>query len=816
MSFYLQWTKDGRDIPGETANTYVVRPGDKGHTIFFRVIAGNTAGLSSPATSPGVYIPADGPALAISGTPTASTTVGTPYSFVPTASGGTPPYTFSMPSGTLPTGLTFNPLTGGISGTPTTAQVQSGLVIKVTDQLGATASLPAFSITVIAIPSTNLRPSSQWNGTAGSGYGGAFSPIPTPVTRTTAQPWLLPLFVPWMTVTGDVVVGFESGAGAATGIANGGVAKVRIYLEGNYVDLTQETSYTFTDINGVSQTLPAGYFTTLDYASWIALSSSGEALMYAVAYPVDTSMQVQTVGPFSFYARTTEFSVTKTVGASGADFTTIKAALTYARTNPTQRVRVQLIDNASYKIDAQDSTFTGAKWWTVIEAAPGKTCYIGDGTLSTTQPGFDGLCFRGLGIKWDNAKLGYTLSAYRFSNGTTNRLWLNGIDGPYCGAADAGHGGSGSGAAALINGNQPSIFWITGNDATTAWNVYFTYLAAHDLPGYGLSFYRARINCTTDNVSGSDCENGYLTYGGYSSRIGGYYSGLRTEQGAFDLTGPVGSAYEKTGANGSTGAFNVYDVAAGSITHSFPISTGNETMASLISAINGWAGWTATPTTTTNQLSAAYLSRADLVPSAAIPKTNLVGTAHLTRIADIHADVDVHHTYLWQNGATRFFENRKSVGTAFISVNGDQPMRDWGYRNMSNSDISNTVGEATQPGYWGGARSHVVVQYGSNTNPSGWRFLSGSTSDVYCDVDHCASPLTIAAGSLANQKITSLAAPVLPTGSDSNSKVVSTNQGLLFTTPFSDPPNFTPLAPLTLPNATIAGRLTAAGRQQGT
>lgn len=46
---------------------------------------------------------------------------GVPYSSSLVATGGVPPYTFSITSGSLPTGLTLNTSTGAITGTPTTA-----------------------------------------------------------------------------------------------------------------------------------------------------------------------------------------------------------------------------------------------------------------------------------------------------------------------------------------------------------------------------------------------------------------------------------------------------------------------------------------------------------------------------------------------------------------------------------------------------------------------------------------------------------------------------------------------------------------------
>ncbi|HEX7154120.1 MAG TPA: ice-binding family protein [Thermoanaerobaculia bacterium] len=47
--------------------------------------------------------------------------VGTPYNQVVSATGGTAPYTFSVSSGALPSGLLLNPATGAITGSPTTA-----------------------------------------------------------------------------------------------------------------------------------------------------------------------------------------------------------------------------------------------------------------------------------------------------------------------------------------------------------------------------------------------------------------------------------------------------------------------------------------------------------------------------------------------------------------------------------------------------------------------------------------------------------------------------------------------------------------------
>lgn len=60
-------------------------------------------------------------------------TVGTAYSFMFTATGGHNSYRWSITQGTLPAGLTLDPLTGRLSGMPTAAGSVNPLVVRVTD-----------------------------------------------------------------------------------------------------------------------------------------------------------------------------------------------------------------------------------------------------------------------------------------------------------------------------------------------------------------------------------------------------------------------------------------------------------------------------------------------------------------------------------------------------------------------------------------------------------------------------------------------------------------------------------------------------------
>ena len=84
---------------------------------------------------------------------------GTPFNFPITVTGGTPPFAWSIASGTLPAGLSLNPTTGAVSGTPS-ALGDFPVTFKVTDvqsrstqkPITITVSLPPLTIATSAIP----------------------------------------------------------------------------------------------------------------------------------------------------------------------------------------------------------------------------------------------------------------------------------------------------------------------------------------------------------------------------------------------------------------------------------------------------------------------------------------------------------------------------------------------------------------------------------------------------------------------------------------------------------------------------------------
>ena len=107
-------------------------------------------------TSPSLSISITTAPLAVSTTSLPAGVVNTVYTGATLqASGGTPPYSWSISAGTLPAGLNLN--AGAISGTPTAVGI-SNFTVKVTDAAAGTATAP-LSITInttLAITTTSL------------------------------------------------------------------------------------------------------------------------------------------------------------------------------------------------------------------------------------------------------------------------------------------------------------------------------------------------------------------------------------------------------------------------------------------------------------------------------------------------------------------------------------------------------------------------------------------------------------------------------------------------------------------------------------
>jgi hypothetical protein len=148
----VNWTVSGGGTLSSTTTTAATytAPGASSSALTVTVTATSIADTTKTATAT-ITVPA---APAVTTGALVAGTVGTAYSGTLAASGGIPPYTWTLTSGTLPAGINMN-TAGVLSGTPTAAGVgTTNLTFKVTDSGTATAisTTATLGLTIAAAP----------------------------------------------------------------------------------------------------------------------------------------------------------------------------------------------------------------------------------------------------------------------------------------------------------------------------------------------------------------------------------------------------------------------------------------------------------------------------------------------------------------------------------------------------------------------------------------------------------------------------------------------------------------------------------------
>jgi hypothetical protein len=178
----LQWqvSTDGgatfADLPGATGGSYTTpatSAGDDGHR--FRVIATNDVGRTTSSVAT-LTVTAAASLSLLTTSPLPAGTVNAPYSVTLAASGGTPPYTWSVADGsTLPAFLTLSASTGVLSGTAPGVEAMYGWSIQVADSALPPNTARGYFDLVIEVPCDTGHGSATVDG-APVTVGGRFCP----------------------------------------------------------------------------------------------------------------------------------------------------------------------------------------------------------------------------------------------------------------------------------------------------------------------------------------------------------------------------------------------------------------------------------------------------------------------------------------------------------------------------------------------------------------------------------------------------------------------------------------------------------------
>ncbi|MFI5115777.1 MAG: beta strand repeat-containing protein [Terriglobales bacterium] len=121
------WSLTAGPLPAglTLSGTGIISGTPTGNSGTFPITAQVTDTLGNTASSSGLTLTINSGRLVITTAALPAGTQSVPYSAAMSAAGGTPPYTWSLRFGTLPNGLTLNPSTGVVSGTPTTSGANS-------------------------------------------------------------------------------------------------------------------------------------------------------------------------------------------------------------------------------------------------------------------------------------------------------------------------------------------------------------------------------------------------------------------------------------------------------------------------------------------------------------------------------------------------------------------------------------------------------------------------------------------------------------------------------------------------------------------
>lgn len=731
-------------------------------------------------------------------------------------------------------------------------------VVIVTATSASTGLTKAQTITAVVtdIATVKLVPTSQWTGTAGTGYGGANPAAPTDPVRTGAKMICRMLQPPEIAFSDDYTL-------VVSASSFDGVEKVTFYCEGQEVEVLAPKWWPKTKPDGTTLYV-YGYGAQFDHSAIQAFGVAESAMnIYMKATPpTGSTIQERVIGPYLYYARDAgvgagcvyDFEVYVDPLATdnpGVRYNTIVKALLYCSQNSKLRPHIVLERTMRYTTagNIAAATHTGSMWWT-IEADTGITATLGNYDINDTT-GTSWFCdnvhLRGAGIVMDYSAMTPRMGGmYRGWSGSQNKLWLDGVEVTGGDLGASGYtGGAGSGQLVNYYGKSCVSYFFSRNNSNP-YNFYFTHVDMHDMPGYSLDSSNLILDCDVARCSGTAIENNFGAIQGLRvSEMGGIQSGDRSFNEVFTLsyTGAAALAQfnklTQNGRNTISGSATTYPltfwedgVEVGSLAVVDVGQSTYTTMQDLIDYINTLTGWTATATGTAADLawSANYVAVADMVPSAGVgtvgesatpfSKRTITSTPlSMCRVADVHGNALTWDAAITaQNVSVEFVNGYNIVECAGMGAN---TVKDFAIRWSTIQDTSEAYQTANptqdpaataQASIYGGTNSHFVVDSVVYEGP-GQQALTQSTAtfDSASVVKNSVYELFSVNGA-GKPAFTGnvMRTGSLPAGSDATSKALADGytESQLFADPLAALPDFTPISSqLTLSTGKYAGAL---------
>lgn len=381
-----------------------------------------------------------------------------------------------------------------------------------------------------------LEPSAGWDGTASSGFGGAYGAVPSDPTRTTAKPVCRLLEPDFQFYTDEIIVGVAAYANNG-GTVQGGIDYVRFHYEGNTTDISEPALRTFTRYDGTTYNC-LGYWVTLKKptGTW---DTSDAANLYIEAVPTDGTMQNRVIGPYKFTPTDTlhDFEIdidNNAAVVAGSSYQDIPTALAYLKGQSAQNPKLTIKStdtNAYHDLNASGGNYAGGNGRCLIVAETSATfafsSYTSDADNSM-RPLYGGIHVRGTNITFDCE---FIARITQEQATTDNGIWLESVKFTNTGSTPYWRAGT---RPFFMFVERQSIFWMT-------------------------ECYSDTIN---DPYSGADLARGCVANGGYNDFGQGAHCVIhciaqnwnsttpwQTYVDAITITGPSGATLSLSGGN---------------------------------------------------------------------------------------------------------------------------------------------------------------------------------------------------------------------------------------------------------------------------